>query len=508
MSDLTDAQLLSQAAQGSHDALGQIAQRYAGFVYSAALRQVRDAHLADDVTQAVFVILSKKITQISRDTILHGWLFTTTRYAANNALKVRARRVQHERQAAAMRHEMTQPIEPDEITPLLDAALADLGETDRGAVLLSYFGGQGWREVAGAIGSTEEAARKRVGRALVRMRQFFARRGVEITGAALVLSMETQSRAAAPAQLVGAITATMQAAPAGTAAAGIAKGVIHMMAWAKIKVAATFTVAVLATLGGAGAMVLNRGNEGRSAEEPVFVATLDNGGSVEIAGVSAFPAGDKSWNADGTPRSKPLPAPEGRGKIRLPEPASQIVFSLQPPQGAHDERAMHGMKWELEPEAQIAVRAYDGGDGHMLALAFHREDDQKSVNARVRFATGEWEVTAKRPGAGEAVVDAGVSFSAITEEDGNASLTVTESLFDRQMEIAAVDANGQEFRPHEMRVSNDGASRQSSVKFPVLPHQIDRIEFRTREFDKSVMFRNISLVPDHKTEFRIETEQK
>src|SRR5262245_48456665 len=105
MSQLTDAELLQSARHGSLEALEEMARRYAGFVYSTALRHVHDRHLAEDVTQAVFVTLSRKISRLDQGTLLHGWFFTTTRYAAANAVKIHKRRIHHEHQAAQTRTE-------------------------------------------------------------------------------------------------------------------------------------------------------------------------------------------------------------------------------------------------------------------------------------------------------------------------------------------------------------------------------------------------------------------
>src|SRR5688500_801217 len=156
MSDeqVDDRELLRRAANGSREAVAQIARRHIRFVYAAALRQVRDPHLAEDVTQAVFVILAQKVRRIKPDAPLHAWLFTTTRYAAANATKLRNRRQFHERRAAEMRNQLraAQPV-PVALEAMLDEALADLRASDRTAILLSYMAGMSWREVADALGT-------------------------------------------------------------------------------------------------------------------------------------------------------------------------------------------------------------------------------------------------------------------------------------------------------------------------------------------------------------------
>src|SRR5687767_3838433 len=266
--NLEDSDLLVRAAAGSRDALAEIARRYVGFVYAAALRQVRDPHLAEDVTQAVFVILARKVGHIRPGTLLHGWLFATTRYAAANAMKMQNRRQFHERRAAAMREQQRRACCDDShwVEPLLDDALAQLRESDRNAVLLSYMAGKSWREVAASLGTTEEAARKRVTRAVAQLRGMVARRGVATTGAAIAAVLTTSAEASVPPTLLGSVTAALAsttggaggAAAAGSASSIIAKGALHMMTWAHVKVAAAGAAVLLGTLGCAGAMVLHQ----------------------------------------------------------------------------------------------------------------------------------------------------------------------------------------------------------------------------------------------------------
>src|SRR5271168_3579264 len=137
MQELDDLALLREyATRQSETAFETIVARRVDFVYSAALRQVRDPHLAEEVTQAVFIILAQKAGKISDKTILTGWLFRTTRFAALAQMRAEAKRRQRE-QEAQMQNELQSSATDeawDQIAPLLDEALARLGEHDRQAV--------------------------------------------------------------------------------------------------------------------------------------------------------------------------------------------------------------------------------------------------------------------------------------------------------------------------------------------------------------------------------------
>jgi RNA polymerase sigma factor (sigma-70 family) len=178
-----DIELLrSYGTEGSEDAFRILLERHAGLVYSAALRQVREPHLAEEVTQAVFVVLAGKAGSLRSGTVLAGWLFRTTRFIAARAMRDQQLRRRREQEAAQMESYQSSAVGEapwDEVAPSLDDALAHLAEKDRHAVLLRFFEKKELREVGRVIGSSEEAAKKRVARALEKLRAFLVRRGID-----------------------------------------------------------------------------------------------------------------------------------------------------------------------------------------------------------------------------------------------------------------------------------------------------------------------------------------
>jgi RNA polymerase sigma factor (sigma-70 family) len=254
MQAIDDLALLREyAARDSEAAFAELVSRRVSFVYSAALRQVRDPHLAEEITQAVFIILAQKAGRISDKTILAGWLFKTTRFAAIAQTRELVKRQRRELEIFMQSEIQSATPDPfwEQMSPLLDEALATLGETDRQAVLLRFFENKSLAEVGSHLGTGEDTARKRVTRALEKLRRYFNTRGVSSTTAVIAGAISTNSVQAAPALLAKTITAV--AMTKGVAASGstltLIKGALKIMAWTKAKTAIVAGIAVLLAAG-------------------------------------------------------------------------------------------------------------------------------------------------------------------------------------------------------------------------------------------------------------------
>jgi RNA polymerase sigma factor (sigma-70 family) len=266
MHELDDNDLLRQYAEHSSEAaFAALVSRHVDKVYSTALRHTRNAHAAEEITQAVFVILTRKANKLSQHAVLSGWLYETARLTALTFIRSEIRRTRREQEA----HMQTALNETESeawphIAPLLDDALAKLSAADRHAIVLRYFDGKSLGEVGAALGASEDAAKKRVTRAVEKLRGWFTKRGVTLTATVLTAAISANSVQAAPLGLATTVTAAVVKETLTSASlTTLVKGTMKTMTWLKIKFSVCLGAATV--LVGSAASVALSGNQSEDA---------------------------------------------------------------------------------------------------------------------------------------------------------------------------------------------------------------------------------------------------
>jgi RNA polymerase sigma factor (sigma-70 family) len=260
-----DFELLEKfSREHSQDAFTALVNRHLGLVYSAALRQVRSSHFAEEIAQSVFTSLARNATKLAPDTILTAWLYRATRNAAVDVIRTETRRQAREQLSLQMSAMNDSPADWSHIEPLLDEAMDSLDESDRTAILLRFFEKKSLAEVGAALGTSDDAAQKRVSRAVERLREHFANRKVAIASAALVALISANAVQAVPATLVTTVA---------TAAAVASTTLSTTTATTTIAIAMTTTqkIAVSVLLAGAVAAGVYQGIQASSLRDQVQV---------------------------------------------------------------------------------------------------------------------------------------------------------------------------------------------------------------------------------------------
>src|SRR6266516_2960707 len=250
---MNDLELLRRYREtGSEEAFRELVDRHLGMVYAVALRQVRNPDWADEVAHAVFIALARKVGSLSERTVLAGWLYRATRFAAGKLLRDEERRVRHEKEAAMAQLTDCSVEEGStswtELSPLVFEALDVLSRKDRDAILLRFIENRSFAEVAVALGTSEAAAKMRTGRALEKLRDLLDKRGSSFTLATLSAGLASAASAAPSAGLTTSVSAAALGQATVTASATLLAGsVAGYFTWAKLKIAGAALGLVIAS---------------------------------------------------------------------------------------------------------------------------------------------------------------------------------------------------------------------------------------------------------------------
>ena len=336
---------------GSQEAFADLVRKHLSWVYSSCRRALRDPHLAEDAAQAVFIVLARRAETISPETRLAGWLFNTARFVVKDSKKARSRYLRREEIARQVAAERTGGLRNGRHNgngngnghshgngngyghaaldatqqAMLDDGLASLSERDRQALIMHFYEGLTLQQMAEALEIGKEGAKKRVGRALARLRQKLGAKGVfkgigakGRTGLSIVtvaLLLRAQSAWALPS---GLARRTIESVAGGGAGVGAGAGMASWLAdwtvgagarasWRLMRaalavqvVAAVTVTMVLLWPSSTGSRVSSKSNS--SSRSPDEVALAPGGsGTGGSWGRGAFWTGTRE--GDGTPQA-------------------------------------------------------------------------------------------------------------------------------------------------------------------------------------------------------------
>jgi RNA polymerase sigma factor (sigma-70 family) len=350
-----DQQLLERFTEHrSEAAFGELVNRYVNLVYSTALRRTDfDTHQAHDVAQLVFTDLARKAPSLPRDIVLAGWLHRATLYAAGQLMRSNRRRRIREQEAAAMSALESQTnTDWEAIRPALDDALDKLNQTDHDALLLRYFEQRSLAEIGLALGTNEDAAGKRVKRALEKLRAILVRKGITTTGVALSAVISAHAVQLAPFGLAATLTSTSLASAA--SATGITTTLLKFMALTKtqLTVGGIAIAALTASL-----VIVHQSQSGLRRENQTLQQRL---------------AQFNSTLAEHSDRNKALP--------HLPAPAFQVSGSsaglaLDTMQSTNLYNRLKDKDFKLTPEQVESYLKTNGRSAASLLAAYRTTSD-------------------------------------------------------------------------------------------------------------------------------------
>ena len=284
MIELSDHDLLIRLQrEESEDAFAALVHRHTNLVYSVALRHTANPHLAEEITQAVFIIFARKAASLGHLRALSGWFWHTARLTAANFLRSEQRRFRREHEAF-MQSTLEEPVQDGlwrDLSPALDEAMARLNPLERDALVLRHFENKSLAEVGRVLGIGERAAQKRVQRALEKIRRWLTQRGIAATTAIIAAEISIHSIQAAPAGLSAKITVSAAKGSAATESTqALVKGTTTVMNWLKTKTALALGAGTVLAIG-AGITITHNN---RSPVEPPETKAMQEKREAERAG--------------------------------------------------------------------------------------------------------------------------------------------------------------------------------------------------------------------------------
>ena len=506
----TDGQLLERflvkraesagSAAAAEAAFAALVDRHGAMVWGVCRRVLRDAHEAEDAFQATFLVLVRKAGTVRVDGSVGRWLYGVAHRVARRIQSEAARReTYHGRVAAEASDDPAEAAERRDLGAALGEEVDGLPLKYRAPVELCYLQGMTYDQAARQLGWPVATVKSRLARGRLRLRERLGRRGLGAVAAA-VATVAAESRAAVPPKLVGFTVRAAAGAASGVSPArvvDITEGVLTMMAWEKLRVVAAGVLIAVGLAAGALARQASEDRppaprpargaaEAKGVRDERWVKSLPNGATIEVVGVSTYPAGpDTWWRPDGTPLDRP---PCDGSTARLATDQDDVARTVVVRITGLPNGADHSW-WIDQARGGAQGSARRGGevvpDLDELATLFPRGLDACTV--RFEVAAGPWRTVqtwGTSPGSRGARGGPSFIFGAPVATAKGTVLSVTHDIDDRSsVRLVAVDADGGE---HPAGVRSGGgvkAFHQLVGEFDLPPERIKELRVQTRPFE-------------------------
>jgi len=302
--ETSDSELLERfSARRDEAAFRALVNRHGPMVQGVCRRILGNAHAAEDVFQAVFLVLIKKSATIRRPELLANWLYGVAFRIARKARIKAIRQEARERWAEKMpTREQLLDLEWDELKQVLDEEMNQLPDKYRAPLVLCYFQGQTNAQAAAQLGWPTGSMSERLSRARELLRKRLNRRGLSLSAVLLatLLSQKAASGAVAPALVTTTVATAVSYAGGGKAAAALSPHLLELVVDpakpALLAYLKTLSAAVLVTL----AIVLVWPSRGFSAkllglntgDGTIVSPSMMSGACHEMMGMAPMPGSD------------------------------------------------------------------------------------------------------------------------------------------------------------------------------------------------------------------------
>ncbi len=529
---LTDRQLLerymarraksSEAATAAEMAFAALVDRHGAMVWGVCRRVLGDVHEAEDAFQATFLVLVRKAGSVRVEDSLGRWLYGVAHRVALRARSGAERRASYLGPTpAGSSDDPAGEVELRELRNALGEEVDRLPTKYRCPIELCDLQGMTYDQASRQLDWSVATVKSRLARGRLRLRARLARRGLAPAATGVAAALSGESRAAVPQELVhSTIRATTLCAtgvyPAAVSA--LTEEVLKMMVMEKLKlVAVGALVAVGLTAGAlaqqaskeplpksqqpaAGSQQPSEKPSGNPAGDRRWVASLSNGATIEVIGISSYPPGpDTWWRPDGTPLPQPpCDSPRARrARIRVDgDTVFRVVVArlTDIPAGAEHRWGINQSRANSEQTVELGGKPIPGLSETVAVFP----GGMKAGTVRFEVAAGPWQtVQTWETSPGGRANRSGPSYifgEAIATKKGTA-LPVTHNIPDvSSVRLVAVDLDGKE-RSAEVR-SNTGVGdyHQLVGGFDLPPEQIKEFRVQTRPY-KRVELQGVALKP-------------